>query len=182
MRLGSTMIYVTHDQIEALTLADRIAVMHAGVIQQLASPKEIYTRPVNRYVAGFVGSPAMNFLEGTTVKVNGGVALKLADGQQIGLDGYPFTKAPEEGRPIALGVRPEQVDLKWTQRSASAIPITVTLIDPMGADSLLWGSVGTETVSVRIGADDQYRIGETLKAGFMPSAASIFDQQSGDRL
>ncbi len=87
--LDSTMIYVTHDQIEALTLADRIAVMHAGVIQQLASPTEIYRRPSNRFVAGFVGSPAMNFRKGRLEAGNSGPAF-VGDRLRVPLDGYAF--------------------------------------------------------------------------------------------
>jgi multiple sugar transport system ATP-binding protein len=181
-QLGSTMIYVTHDQIEALTLADRIAVMHGGVIQQLATPKEIYRKPVNRFVAGFVGSPAMNFLEGTITKANGSAGIKLADGTNVSLEGYEFSAIPEEGRPAMLGVRPEQVDPKWTQGNQSALPITVSLIDSMGADSLLWGTVGKDMISIRIDSDDSYRIGDSLKAGFQPSVASLFDAKTGVRL
>jgi multiple sugar transport system ATP-binding protein len=180
-RLGSTMIYVTHDQIEALTLADRIAVMHAGVIQQLAAPKEIYRRPINRFVAGFVGSPAMNFVEGTLVQTNGSAALRLTGGELVGLDGYGFAAAPSDGRPAVLGVRPEQMELK-ASGGPSALPVEVSLIDPMGADSLLWGSVGTDTVSIRIGPDDTYAIGEKLNAWFQPDHASLFDARSGDRI
>ena len=106
------MIYVTHDQIEALTLADRIAVMHGGVIQQLAPPKEIYRRPVNRFVAGFVGSPAMNFIEGTLRMIGDGAAIELPDGDADRPDGYEFATRPGDGRPAVLGVRPEQIDLE----------------------------------------------------------------------
>jgi multiple sugar transport system ATP-binding protein len=182
IKLGSTMIYVTHDQIEALTLADRVAVMHGGLIQQLASPKEIYRKPVNRFVAGFVGSPAMNFVEGKLSVSGGTVGLKLPDETTIPLNGYEFLGKPEDGRPASLGVRPEQIDLNPAQNGASALPVTVVLIDPMGADSLLWGSVGKDTISVRIGADESYRMGETLKASFHPNVASLFDAESGARL
>jgi multiple sugar transport system ATP-binding protein len=182
IKLGSTMIYVTHDQIEALTLADRVAVMHGGLIQQLASPKEIYRKPVNRFVAGFVGSPAMNFIEGTLHVANGSVGLKLPDDTEVPLNGYEFASKPEDGRPASLGVRPEQIDLKPAHSGASTLPVTVVLVDPMGADSLLWGSVGKDTISVRIGAEDTYRMGEALKASFQPSGASLFDAESGARL
>jgi multiple sugar transport system ATP-binding protein len=180
IRLGSTMIYVTHDQIEALTLADRVAVMHGGLIQQLASPKEIYRKPVNLFVAGFVGSPAMNFLRGTVRKANGAVGIKLADGADVALDGYEFQAAPEDGRAAVLGVRPEQLVLGTG--SPSSLPVTVSLVDPMGADSLLWGTVGADTVSVRIGAEETYKMGETVNASFQPALASLFDAESGERL
>jgi multiple sugar transport system ATP-binding protein len=180
IQLGSTMIYVTHDQIEALTLADRIAVMHNGLIQQLASPKEIYRRPINRFVAGFVGSPAMNFLEGKVRKANGGVSIVLEDGTEVSLNGYAFVDAPADGQAISLGVRPEQFTLKTN--GGPTVPVVVSLVDPMGADALLWGNVAKNMVSVRIGAEETYAIGDTVRAGFDPSAASIFDAESGNRL
>jgi multiple sugar transport system ATP-binding protein len=181
IKLGSTMIYVTHDQIEALTLADRVAVMHGGLIQQLAPPKEIYRKPVNLFVAGFVGSPAMNFLEGRIAKANGSVGMKLVDGTDVPLAGYEFAAAPQDGQPAVLGVRPEQIDVK-SASSPAHLPVVVTLIDPMGADSLLWGTVGKETVSVRIGPDDTFNAGQTVRAGFQPEMASVFDAESGNRL
>ncbi len=180
-QLGSTMIYVTHDQIEALTLADRVAVMHGGVIQQLAPPKEIYRRPVNRFVAGFVGSPSMNFVEGELSGDGGSPALRLPDGALVRLDGYAFAAPPGDGRKAVLGVRPEQMDVK-ASGGPSALPVTVSLIDPMGADSLLWGTVGGPTVSVRIGPDDTFQPGQTLQAWFQPDHASLFDAGSGERL
>jgi multiple sugar transport system ATP-binding protein len=181
IKLGSTMIYVTHDQIEALTLADRVAVMNGGLIQQLAPPKEIYRRPVNLFVAGFVGSPAMNFLAGRISKANGGVGIRLDDGTDVSLAGYEFAGQPEEGKPALLGVRPEQI-LMQPAAGASNLPITVTLVDSMGADALLWGSVGRDIVSVRIGPDDTYAMGDKINAGFQPVLASLFDAESGDRL
>jgi multiple sugar transport system ATP-binding protein len=179
--LGSTMIYVTHDQIEALTLADRVAVMHGGIIQQLAPPKEVYRRPVNRFVAGFVGSPAMNFLEGR-LSVNGGApAITLTNGTRVGLDGYAFAQAPEDGRPATLGVRPEQVSFA-PQPRGSALPVRVSLVDPMGADSLVWATLGTDTISVRVDDEEDHAIGQDLDAYFLPQQASLFDVASGNRL
>jgi multiple sugar transport system ATP-binding protein len=181
IKLGSTMIYVTHDQVEALTLADRVAVMHQGIIQQLAPPKEIYRKPVNRFVAGFVGSPAMNFIDGKLKVAGGDVSLALPDGTAVSLKGYEFAAKPEEGRSVSLGIRPEQIELH-PEAGASVLPVTVVLIDPMGADSLLWGSVGSDTISVRIGPDENYERGQTVKAAFQPSLASLFDKESGARL
>ncbi|HVY19942.1 MAG TPA: ABC transporter ATP-binding protein [Bauldia sp.] len=182
-QLGSTMIYVTHDQIEALTLADRIAVMNGGIIQQLAPPKEIYRRPVNRFVAGFVGSPSMNFIEGKISKAAGNVGVKLNGGDTtVSLKGYEFSGMPDDGRPVALGVRPEQLTPTSTMNGAAYLPLRVSLIDPMGADSLLWGTVGSDMVSIRIGAEDHYKIGEGVNAGFDPALVSLFDAQSGERV
>ena len=181
-RLGSTMIYVTHDQIEALTLADRIAVMYGGVIQQLATPKEIYRKPVNQFVAGFVGSPAMNFIGGKISKVNGSVGINLDDGNSVDMKGYDFAGMPEEGKRVVLGIRPEQLDAKTVTDGFATLAVTVSLIDPMGADSLLWGSVGEDTVSMRIHPDDTFKLGDVIKVGFHPSQASLFDPEGGARL
>ena len=183
MQLGSTMIYVTHDQIEALTLADRVAIMYAGVIQQLATPKEIYQRPINRFVAGFVGSPAMNFVTGK-LALNGGdsAALVCADGLRISLKGYRFGEKPEDGRPAVVGLRPEQIHLTKMFGDAVGVPLTLALIEPMGADSLLWGSIAGESVSLRTGPDESHAIGEKVEAFFQPSRASLFDAETGMRL
>jgi len=181
MKLGSTMIYVTHDQIEALTLADRVAVMHGGVIQQLATPKEIYQRPLNRFVAGFVGSPAMNFISGE-LRVNSDPLLVCADGVAINLTGYKFAQPPVSGRKAVVGIRPEQIHIGEKLEASTALPLELALVEPMGADSLLWGSIGAESVSIRVGPDDTHRIGEKVDVYFQPSMASVFDAESGDRL
>lgn len=156
--------------------------MHNGVIQQLAPPKEIYRKPVNRFVAGFVGSPAMNFISGELTGGSGAPALKTPDGSEIKLEGYPFTGTPGEGRKVVLGVRPEQVEIGSNGSGSGVLPVQVSLIDPMGADSLLWGIVSGDTVSIRIGPDDEFDIGSVLEARFLPDHASLFDVESGDRL
>ena len=180
--LGSTMIYVTHDQIEALTLADRIAVMNGGVIQQLASPKEIYRRPVNRFVAGFVGSPAMNFVDGTLGLEGDRPHIVLADGTRIDLAGYEFEKPPTAGRKATLGVRPEQVDLRHRSDDSSVLPLELTLVEPMGADTLVWAHLAGTQFSVRVDGDDHVETPARIDAFFSPSHASIFDSESGARL
>ena len=104
--LDSTMIYVTHDQVEAMTLADRIVVLNEGVVEQIGRPMDLYRRPVNRFVAGFLGSPQMNFLDGAPVGGNGVPRLRLADGSTIAL---PPDAARSDGTAISLGVRPEHL-------------------------------------------------------------------------
>ncbi len=181
MKLGSTMIYVTHDQIEALTLADRVAVMHGGVIQQLATPKEIYQRPLNLFVAGFVGSPAMNFVNGK-LRVNSDPMLVCDDGTAINLAGYKFAQPPVDGRKAVLGIRPEQIHIEEKLEASTVLPIELNLVEPMGADSLLWGNIGPDPVSIRVGPDDTHRIGEKVDVYFQPGMASVFDDESGARL
>jgi multiple sugar transport system ATP-binding protein len=118
-QLGNTMIYVTHDQVEALTLADRIAIMKEGVIQQLGTPAEIYHRPTNLFVAGFIGAPAMNFLAGNIEKSEGALTFRTAD-LSIDLSGYAFQTEPTPG-PATFGVRPEQVSIRTKFRGSPVI-------------------------------------------------------------
>jgi multiple sugar transport system ATP-binding protein len=111
--LGTTTIYVTHDQVEAMTMGDRVAVMRKGEIQQVASPQELYDRPVNLFVGGFIGSPAMNMVEATIERANGGLAA-VAGSQRIALDEHTLSVRPAlrsyEGRAVVLGIRPEDLD------------------------------------------------------------------------
>ena len=127
------MIYVTHDQIEAMTLADRIVVMKDQRIQQLGSLLDIYYRPANRFVAGFVGSPRMNFVEGRLEQAGSGPAFVIGN-RRLPLDGYQFGGAPEPGRPVTLGIRPEHISLDG---AGNWDGFTVELVEPLGADSLV---------------------------------------------
>ncbi len=110
-QLENTMVYVTHDQIEALTLADRIAVMRGGIIQQLADPKTIYNKPSNLFVAGFIGSPAMTFIEGAITDGPGGKAFRK-EGVTVPLAGYDGVVPAANGQPVILGVRPEHTEIR----------------------------------------------------------------------
>jgi len=178
-RLGATMIYVTHDQIEALTLADRIAVMQGGVIQQLDTPKVIYRAPVNRFVASFVGSPAMNFIPGRIAR--DGNATFIAGESRFSLEGYAFRGAPSEA-PAVLGIRPEHVEVTASDDPAT-VPARVEMVEPMGADSLIWCRLADGTAfSLRHDADAQAQGGDTLPVRFPAETLSLFDAKSGQRL
>jgi multiple sugar transport system ATP-binding protein len=178
-RLGATMIYVTHDQIEALTLADRIAVMQGGVIQQLDTPKKIYREPVNRFVASFVGSPAMNFIRGRIAR-DGGPAFIAAD-TRFDLNGYAFRTPPTDA-PVILGIRPEHIEVIGSDHP-SAVRARVEMVEPMGADALIWCRLADGTAfSFRSDADAQARAGDTLALRFPAEAFSLFDDQNGQRL
>ena len=179
--LGSTMLYVTHDQIEALTLADRIAVMNGGVIQQFASPKEIYRRPVNRFVAGFVGSPSMNFLSGKIESNQGQASFVLSDGRKVSIAGYEFAGTPGEGRTATLGVRPEQMQIDPNGGMTSNLPVSFSIVEPMGSDSLVWGQSAGQTISVRIDADQDVGLNSEQPVYFQPALSSLFGED-GKRL
>ncbi|ABS16163.1 MULTISPECIES: ABC transporter ATP-binding protein [Brucella/Ochrobactrum group] len=174
-RLGNTMIYVTHDQIEALTLADRIAVMKGGVVQQLADPSTIYNRPKNRFVAGFLGSPSMNFFTGEITATNGKPVFHAGE-TAVQLDGYDGGLTP--GRKATLGVRPEHTRLDVED----GFEATVDLDEPMGADSLVWLRLNGHSLSARVEAGKRYRAGEKVRIGFKPDALSLFDAQTEERL
>jgi len=181
-RLKNTMIYVTHDQIEAMTLADRIAVMRGGVIQQLDAPQTIYNRPVNRFVAGFLGSPAMNFLNGQLEA--GDAPTFKADGISVPLGRYQFEdEGGRSAKPCVFGIRPEHIALG---EAAKAMPFTaesaVEIVDPMGSDTLVWTKLGGQILSLRVEADKTLRNGEAIRIGFDPARASLFDAKTDSRL
>ena len=179
-KLHNTMIYVTHDQIEAMTLADRIAIMRGGVIQQLDAPQAIYNRPANRFVAGFIGSPAMNFLSGR-ISAEGEPAF-IADGIEIPLSRYGFEKKPPRGAEIEFGIRPEHVSANSGMDWPFSQPATVEVVEPMGSDTLIWTRLGGQDVTVRVSSERAPRIGDEIILGFDPMRASIFDAASGQRV
>jgi multiple sugar transport system ATP-binding protein len=174
-RLAATMIYVTHDQIEALTLADRIAVMKDRVIQQLGTPNEIYRRPANRFVASFVGSPAMNFLPGA-IAMRDGAPCFAADGISIALDGYGFDAGPQQGASVELGIRPEHVEM------GGDVPATVEMVEPMGSDQLAWLRLGSQALSMRLPAEDHIAGGQSLQLRLPADKLNLFDASSGRRM
>jgi multiple sugar transport system ATP-binding protein len=172
------MIYVTHDQVEALTLADRIAVMHGGVIQQLDTPHNIYHRPANRFVAGFVGSPTMNFRNG---RLNGDGTVFEADGLSLPLAGYPWRDGRSESREVELGVRPEHVAVGAGGREPLQ-DAEVELVEPMGAETIVWCRVAGKPLSVRLDGDADVKSGERLAVRFPIERMNIFDAATGARL
>jgi multiple sugar transport system ATP-binding protein len=174
-RLAATMIYVTHDQIEALTLADRIAVMKDRVIQQLGTPNDIYRRPANRFVASFVGSPAMNFMPGTFAARNSAPCFAAAE-ISIPLDGYAFDMRPQEGARIELGIRPEHID------AGGDLPAVIEMVEPMGSDQLAWLRLGSHSLSMRLPAEAPVVVGESISLRLSADKINLFDASSGRRL
>jgi len=181
-RLENTMIYVTHDQIEAMTLADRIAVMRGGIIQQLDAPQEIYSKPVNRFVAGFIGSPGMNFLDGTLEAKAGKPTFRL-DGAVIDVGTYEFDRQPAASTKAVFGVRPEHVvfgDAAAAQPFSTEVDIEI--VEPMGSDTLAWTKLGGQNFTLRAESERAPRVGDRIRIGFDPARASIFDAGTDIRL
>ncbi len=178
-RLKNTMIYVTHDQIEAMTLADRIAIMKGGVIQQLDTPHVIYNRPVNLFVAGFIGSPSMNFLKGT---MKGGSV--ETNGVTVGMNNYAYDGgvAPD-GTGVVLGIRPEHI---MVGNDAATAPYSfdaeIEIVEPMGSDTLGWTRIGDQPITFRTESEVDLKVGQKIRLGFDPARGSLFNAESGMRL
>ncbi len=180
-KLANTMIYVTHDQIEAMTLADRIAVMYGGEVQQFDTPQAIYSKPVNRFVASFIGSPGMNFFDGA---LDGGDAPTFKAGDiAVPLDRYAFDNGAKPNGGVVLGVRPEHV-AHGDQAVGQPFKreVEVEIVEPMGSDTLVWGKLGQQNITFRVDADKRLDVGDRVPVGFDPARASLFDAGSGRRL
>ena len=177
--LGATIIYVTHDQIEAMTLATRIAVMREGRIEQLADPETIYRDPANLYVAGFVGSPAMNILDGTLGSgPRGRTAILDTDGSVLGLSPGAQVRAQPDGYPISLGIRPEAVRLAIPGEPAS-VTAQVEVIELTGPEKLVTAKVADARFTARIDPHSRIATGETRQFVFDAQAIRLFDRASG---
>jgi len=172
-RLKNTVIYVTHDQIEAMTMADRIVVMNAGRIEQIGRPLELYDRPANLFVASFLGSPSMNFAEGEVVSGTSGLALKLPDGALIPLAQTSATP----GAKVTLGVRPEHIET-----SGGGIPMDVEVVEPTGAETHLYGKVGGSAWCVTMRQRVTIEPGQRVALSFPEQHMHLFDTASGGRL
>ena len=180
-RLKNTMIYVTHDQIEAMTLADRIAIMKNGIIQQLATPHEVYNHPVNLFVAGFIGSPTMNFLNG---QIDGSGTPSFAmDDFSVPLGAYKFESATTGKVDGILGVRPEHIAVG---EDAKKMPVQleseIEIVEPMGSETVAWTKVGGQAVTFRCSSDIPLAPGQKVTIGFDPARGSLFDKTSGARV
>jgi multiple sugar transport system ATP-binding protein len=179
-RLATTMIYVTHDQVEAMTLADRIVIMDKALIQQVAEPLVLYDQPVNKYVAGFIGSPPMNFFKGTIVRPSGnGVA--FSDGGAINVPLPPQLAKKVEGfvdKPVIMGIRPEMICDKGTARgweSPSVISAKVDVVESLGDIQVAYFSTAKNSFIGKLEAHIQAEPGQQMDVAFNASKLHIFD-------
>jgi len=171
-----TTVYVTHDQVEAMTMGDRVAVMKLGEIQQVDTPLKLYDKPVNLFVAGFIGSPQMNLLE---AKADNGEA-------KIGSYAVPVDAAAAQKMKgnITVGVRPEA--WRIVSKEEGGLPVDVTVVEELGADGFVYGTSGVEgtphNIIIRVSARDSVQKGETLFVTTDPQHVHVFDTESGERL
>jgi len=165
-QLGTTTIYVTHDQAEAMTLASRVAVMKKGRLQQFDTPMNIYNRPANRFVAEFVGSPSMNFVDG---KVDGGIF--VSDALQIPLSGFA------NGSQLTIGIRPEHIQVLSEPHNA-AIAATVYVTELMGNETFVFLSVGSNKLIARAPADFRAELESKVWLQFATDKLHFFDQKN----
>jgi multiple sugar transport system ATP-binding protein len=178
--LSTTIIYVTHDQIEAMTLATRIAVMRGGSIEQYAAPEALYERPKTLFVAAFVGAPAMNFLSGSIGRASGPVA--RIEAEAIPLDGYPCSSSLADGQQIVLGIRPEHVSLAHNATRSPVIEAETLFIEPMGADTLAWFQYGSQRISARLTPQRARGLAGKVRLTLDISQVSLFDPATERRL
>jgi multiple sugar transport system ATP-binding protein len=173
-RLGSTMVYVTHDQIEAMTMADRIVVLNGGRIEQQGAPLELYHHPVNQFVAGFLGAPRMNFLPAKIVGgTSGAIEVEVAS---IGRLSIPAEGVLTSGDAVVLGIRPHSFSL---EDGSASLPIDVSLIEPLGHETVAYGTLnGTaETLTVALTGAARMQQGETTTLRFNPADCYLFDNR-----
>ncbi|MFT0169454.1 ABC transporter ATP-binding protein [Paraburkholderia mimosarum] len=180
-QLGATMIYVTHDQVEAMTLATRMAVMKGGAIQQFGTPAEVYARPENLFVATFLGAPPMNLLQGRLEAAEGRLRFR-GQGVDVDVSAYAFKGTPDPTRACVLGVRPEDVHVGAVRPNEAAWEGRLTLVEPMGNHRVVW----VEYHGAQIASIDQGKTPLAREAGvpfsFDGAHVSLFDEETGARI
>jgi multiple sugar transport system ATP-binding protein len=173
-KLKTTTIYVTHDQVEAMTLGDRIAVMKDGVVQQYAPPQETYDRPSNQFVAGFIGSPAMNFLP-AHVERNGQIVLR-GDGFRFTLPTTGFVDSPPDE--VTIGIRPEDLSIP-KDSTEEALEFEVSVVEQLGHTLLVYGDVAGSQVVASVNPHTPVRVGQTVRLAANPDTLHVFAPDSG---
>ncbi|MFH0739188.1 MAG: sn-glycerol-3-phosphate ABC transporter ATP-binding protein UgpC [Candidatus Omnitrophota bacterium] len=185
IRLQTTMIYVTHDQVEAMTMGDRIAVMKDGVLQQVADPISVYDRPINKFVAGFIGSPPMNFMRGRIIKKDsrlyfeeGKIIVKVVEDMQEKLTGYV-------NREIIFGIRSEDIYDKLFVSEAppeNIVRVNCEVAEPMGSEVYLYLNTGKHTFIARVGAHDRPKVNQDMDVVFDMSKVHFFDKDTEETI
>jgi len=185
IKLQTTMIYVTHDQTEAMTMGDRIVVMKDGYIQQIADPMHLYDKPVNRFVAGFIGSPPMNFVRGTVIKKDSKFYLNEGKFQVKIIDVMASHMAPYLDKEVIFGIRPEDIYDKLFVSDApteNTIKATCEVIEPMGSESYLYLNTGKNSLVAKVGGHDKPIINQDMDLVFDMSKVHFFDKDTDNTI
>ena len=182
-RLETTFVYVTHDQAEAMTMGDRIVVMSKGFIQQVDSPQQLYDYPCNLFVAGFIGTPPMNFMDGVVEKADGGYCVKVGDAKMpIISERLADSKiSPYEGKEVIVGIRPEDLHADnefFSLPGYGALSVVVELAEMMGSEILLYGAANGKTVIAKVSVENRYVAGESVKLAANCKKMHIFDKET----
>jgi multiple sugar transport system ATP-binding protein len=173
-RLKTTSIYVTHDQIEAMTMADKIVVMRDGLVEQIGGPLDLYDHPVNTFVAGFIGSPAMNMIPGTARTAGGGLRVEFGDGVTLPA---PLGANAKDGQPVLYGLRPEHCAL-----GSDGLPVDVVVVEPTGADTQVFAKFGGADLTAVFRERHDFKPGETIRLVPDHERTHLFDAESGKSL
>jgi multiple sugar transport system ATP-binding protein len=178
LKLNATMIYVTHDQVEAMTMASKIVVMKDGKVQQIGAPLQLYNQPVNKFVAGFIGSPAMNFLSVKVVEKGGSIVLQEEAFEIKPASIHADALKKYIGKEIFFGIRPEDMLFSEKPAAENNIALKISVIEPLGADIHLWLSTGSQPLVARTEAHYVFKVGDTVN--FIPrlEKARYFDKET----
>lgn len=180
-QLGATMIYVTHDQIEAMTMGDRIVVMKDGIVHQVADPITLYDSPNDKFVAGFIGTPPMNFFNGKINGSNGSMIFESASGNKVAVpDAFKDALASYKDKPIIIGIRPEDIGSNHAENleNAPTLKAKVSVVEPMGAESYVHLDDGIHKFVSRADAHKQYKAGDEVNMPVFIDKAHFFDMET----
>jgi multiple sugar transport system ATP-binding protein len=172
-RLKTTIVYVTHDQIEAMTMADKIVVMRDGRVEQIGAPLDLYDNPSNTFVAGFIGSPSMNFIKGKLSTLDGRTVVRADGGALLPIEGVQA----EEGRPVVYGIRPEHIDI-----GPGGLPARVSVLEPTGSETQIFARLGDDPIDAVVKDRFDARPGDEISLLIPPRRAHLFDGASGARI
>jgi len=183
-RLNNTIIYVTHDQVEAMTLGSRIVVLNEGYIQQLGTPAEVYRKPANQFVAGFIGSPTMNFMSGVLHRVGGGLVFDSGDVKLEVPSSFEFPGGDPDGQVVTLAIRPEDVytEEKAKPNLSMRMLFTVDVTELLGHRKNVYLKLGEKRLLATVAADAELQSGATIPIWFDLERIHLFDGTSGKRL
>ncbi len=184
-RLGATIIYVTHDQVEAMTMADRIFIMNKGLLQQSGTPMDVYSNPANRFVAGFIGSPAMNFIDAKTVEADGGLFIDAGGFRVKVPESFRPRLQPYAGRPIAFGVRPEDIAAHdaSADENGSTLTTRADVVETLGSEIFAHLTCGKHSIVARMDVPETpLRVGETLKVDLKMPKTHVFDAETSETI